>query len=262
MIAPKKSLGQHWLHDLASLKAMVDAAHIGPVDDVLEIGPGLGTLTAKLAARARHVTCVEFDAALAKALTTRVPASNVTVVHQDILGFDLTKLPANYKVAANLPYYITSKIVRMLLESPNPPLEAALLVQKEVAERMAAHPGRMSILAVAVQFYAEPTLGPIVPAELFTPPPKVDSQIISLGRRTKPLFVDVDPALYFRVVRAGFSEKRKTLRNSLSGGLHLEKTEVERVLATAGVQSESRAEQLSLDDWYRLTKACAAQSVV
>lgn len=252
MSAPKKSLGQHWLHDLIALRAMADAAHIGPDDNVLEIGPGLGTLTAELADRAKHVTSVEFDPELAEALPARVPAQNVTVLHQDILKFDLTKLPAGYKVAANLPYYITSKIVRLLLESPNPPLESALLVQKEVAERMAAEPGDMSILAVAVQFYAEPTLGPVVPAALFTPPPKVDSQIIGLKRRAQPLFDDLEPDEFFFVVRAGFSEKRKTIRNSLSGGLRLEKPAVEELLAVAKVSPQARAEQLSLDDWHRV----------
>jgi 16S rRNA (adenine1518-N6/adenine1519-N6)-dimethyltransferase len=253
--APKKSLGQHWLHDLYSLRAMADAAHIGPDDNVLEIGPGLGTLTAELADRAKHVTSVEFDTELAAGLAARVPSANVTIVHSDILKFDLTKLPRDYKVAANLPYYITSKIVRMLLESNNPPLESALLVQKEVAERMAANPGDMSILAVAVQYYAEPTLGPEVPAELFTPPPKVDSQIIALKRREKALFDDVDTNDYFRMVRAGFGEKRKTLRNSLSGGLHLEKPQVEALLEAARVDAKARAEQLGLEDWYRLAKA-------
>jgi 16S rRNA (adenine1518-N6/adenine1519-N6)-dimethyltransferase len=257
MSAPKKSLGQHWLHDLRSLREMADAAHVGPNDTVLEIGPGLGTLTAELADRSKRVIAVEFDTELAAGLNARVPAENVQIVHQDILKFDLTKLPRDYKVAANLPYYITSKIVRMLLESSNSPLESALLVQKEVAQRMAAYPGDMSILAIAVQFYAEPTLGPIIPAELFTPPPKVDSQIIGLKRRAKPLFEDVKPEDYFFVVKAGFSEKRKTLRNSLSGGLRMEKATVEDLLEVAKVSAKARAEELSLQDWYRLTKTYA-----
>ena len=255
MITPKKSLGQHWLHDLRALREMADAAHIGPRDTVLEIGPGLGTLTAELADRAKRVISVEFDAELAAGLAARVPAHNIQIVHQDILKFDLTQLPRDYKVAANLPYYITSKIVRTLLESPNSPLESAILVQKEVARRMAAQPGDMSILAVSVQFYAEPTLGLVVPAELFTPPPKVDSQIISLKRRNSPLFADIEAREYFHVVRAGFGEKRKTLRNSLSGGLHKEKTEIEALLSAAKLQPTARAEELGLEDWYRLTKA-------
>lgn len=257
-VIPNKSLGQHWLHDIYSLRSMAAAAHVGLDDTVLEIGPGLGTLTAELTGLAKHVIAVEFDPELAAGLAARVPAKNLEVVHSDILKFDLTKLPRDYKVAANLPYYITSKIVRLLLESPNPPLEAAILVQKEVAERMAAKPGDMSVLAVGVQFYAEATLGPVVPAELFTPPPKVDSQIIALKRRIEPLFPDVTSQDYFRMVRAGFGEKRKTLRNSLSGGLHLEKAEVEKLLEAAAVDPKARAEQLGLDDWYSLTKAYAA----
>lgn len=256
-VIPNKSLGQHWLHDLYSLRSMADAAHVEPADTVLEIGPGLGTLTAELAGRAKRVIAVEFDPELAAGLAARVPAKNLEVVHSDILKFDLTKLPRDYKVAANLPYYITSKIVRMLLESPNPPSEVAILVQKEVAQRMAAEPGHMSVLAVSVQFYAEATLGPIVPAELFTPPPKVDSQIIGLKRRATPLFPDVASQDYFRMVRAGFGEKRKTLRNSLSGGLHIEKPEVEKLLEVASVDPKARAEQLGLDDWYKLVKAYA-----
>jgi len=253
--APKKSLGQHWLYDVNSLRAMADAAHIGPNDEVLEIGPGLGTLTAELAGRAKHVTSVEFDPELAEGLAMHMSAKNVTVVHLDILKFDLTNLPRNYKVAANLPYYITSKIVRMLLESPNPPREWSLLIQKEVAHRMAAQPGDMSILGIAVQYYAEPTLGPVVLAELFTPPPKVDSQNIALKRHAKPMYGDIKTIDYVRVVRAGFGEKRKTIRNSLSGGLHMDKPQIEALLGAAGVNPRARAEQLDLDDWYRLTKA-------
>lgn len=254
MNKPKKSLGQHWLHDLESLHAMCEAAHIGAGDTVLEIGPGLGTLTIELTQRAKKVIAVEFDPDLAHELPTRVPAKNLEVVQHDILTFDLTKLPAGYKVAANVPYYITSKIVRLLLESQNPPSEIALLVQKEVAERIAARPGDMSILAVSAQLYAEATLGPVVPAELFTPPPKVDSQIIALKVRDEPLFGDVEVADLFRVVRAGFGEKRKTLRNSLSGGLHLEKPVVEQLLVAAQIAPTARAEQLSLDEWHRLAK--------
>lgn len=257
MTTPKKSLGQHWLHDLSSLHAMCEAAHIGPDDTVLEIGPGLGTLTIELVQRAKKVVAVEFDRDLARELPVRVSAANLEVINQDILKFDLTKLPVGYKVAANVPYYITSKIVRLLLESSNPPSEIALLVQKEVAERMAAERGAMSILAVATQFYAEATLGPIVPAELFTPPPKVDSQIIALKYRASPLFRDVSPETYFRMVRAGFGEKRKTLRNSLSGGLHLDKPAVEALLKTAHIDPQTRAEQLGLEDWHALALAFA-----
>ena len=259
MNPPKKSLGQHWLRDPASLRAVADVAHIGPDDTVLEIGPGLGPLTAELVQRAKRVVAVELDNQLAATLSARVPAKNLDVVHADILAFDLSTLPAGYKVAANLPYYITSQIVRLLLGSANPPAALGLLVQKEVAQRMAAGPGGMSILAVAVQFYAEPVLGQVVSAEMFTPPPKVDSQVIGLRVRSRPLFADVPAADYFHVVRAGFSDKRKMLRNSLSGGLHLEKVATGQLLRDAGLPPQARAEELSLEDWHKLARAFAAR---
>lgn len=194
MNAPNKNLGQHWLHDLQTLQAICDAAELTAEDTVLEIGSGLGTLTAELAKRVKKVVAVEFDLALARSLSAYVPA-NVTVIRADILHFDFNQLPRGYKVVANLPYYITSKITRLLLESPSPPFIATLLVQKEVAERMAAQPGNMSVLAVAVQFYSEVMLGIVVPPHLFTPPPKVDSQLITLKRRQQPLFPDIDLSL-------------------------------------------------------------------
>lgn len=253
-MTPDKSLGQHWLTDQPTLQAIVDEAALKPDDEVLEIGPGPGALTQQLVQRARHVTAVEFDPRLATTLPKRVPAQNLTVIHGDILHFDLTQLPKEYKVVANLPYYITNKIVRLLLESPNPPQLATLLVQKEVAERMAAPPGAMSILSVATQFYTTVHLGPVVPAALFTPPPQVDSQVITLTRRRAPLFADCDPKLYFRVVRAGFAERRKKLRSSLSGGLHLDKTMVDTLLQRAHVLPDARAQELMLDDWYAIAK--------
>ncbi|HSH18689.1 MAG TPA: 16S rRNA (adenine(1518)-N(6)/adenine(1519)-N(6))-dimethyltransferase RsmA [Candidatus Saccharimonadales bacterium] len=249
---PKKSLGQHWLHDEASLWAMLDHAGVTGEDTVLEIGPGLGTLTKLLVAEAERVVAVEFDEALAAGLAKRVPADNLQVVRQDILQFDLTTLPADYKVVANIPYYLTSKLVRVLSESANSPAVAVLLVQKEVAERLAAKPGQLSILGVTSQFYWQVSLGLVVKAELFTPPPKVDSQIVVLQRRAEPLFPDVDTTQFFRLVKAGFGEKRKTLNNALSAGLHLEKPAVKQWLETAGVSPQLRAQNLSLDEWHTL----------
>jgi 16S rRNA (adenine1518-N6/adenine1519-N6)-dimethyltransferase len=254
-LAPNKQLGQHWLTDDTVLEAICREAALTVDDVVFEIGPGLGALTRHLARHAGRVIALEFDARLARELVRRPIAPNVQVLRGDIMQFDLTALPPGYKVVANVPYYITSKITRLLLESANPPGLATLLVQKEVAERMAAQPGDMSILAVSVQFYTEPRLGPLVPARLFTPPPEVDSRIITLMRQPQPRFPDVPAAEYFRVVRAGFGEKRKKLRNSLSGGLHLDKPAAEELLAKAGVPAGARAEELSLNDWYNLTKA-------
>jgi 16S rRNA (adenine1518-N6/adenine1519-N6)-dimethyltransferase len=252
MDTPKKSLGQHWLYDPRMLQAVAAAAEVTADDTVLEVGPGLGTLTKVLSAEAARVVVVEFDDELAQKLATRVPAANLRVVHEDILKFDLSQLPKDYKVAANIPYYLTSKLVRTLLESPNPPLVTSLLVQKEVAERLAARPGELSILGVSAQFYAEVELKEVVPAALFTPPPKVDSQIVQLRRRPTPLFDDVTAKDFFRIVRAGFSEKRKKLRSSLSGGLHLEKDVVDRLLEKAAISAQARAQELDLEDWHRL----------
>jgi 16S rRNA (adenine1518-N6/adenine1519-N6)-dimethyltransferase len=250
----KKSLGQHWLYDTASLQAMCDAAKIQPKDVVLEIGPGLGTLTELLVKRASQVIAVEFDDKLARELPGRVKSENLDIVSQDILSFDFTSLPAGYKVVANIPYYLTSNLIRVLSETPNPPSVAVLLIQKEVAERVAASPGQMSILSVTAQVYWETQLGPLVPAKLFTPEPKVDSQILILERRKKPLFNDLDLKLYFRVVKAGYSQRRKTILNSLSGGLQLDKETVKKLCEQTGIDPGRRAQTLSLEDWYWLHK--------
>ncbi|HSE29377.1 MAG TPA: 16S rRNA (adenine(1518)-N(6)/adenine(1519)-N(6))-dimethyltransferase RsmA [Candidatus Saccharimonadales bacterium] len=252
MPTPKKSLGQHWLFDSKSLGAICDAAEITPDDTILEIGPGLGPLTIELTQRAKNVIAVEFDEQLARELPSRVPAANLKVIHEDILKFNLNNLPQNYKVVANVPYYITSSLVRYLLESKNPPKTTVMLIQKEVAERICAKPGDMSILAISAQLYAETDLGVLVTADKFDPPPKVDSQVVILNKREKPLFKDLDVKKFFRIVRAGFGEKRKTLRNSLSGGLQLDKTKVETLLDKSGIAQTTRAQQLSLEDWHKL----------
>jgi 16S rRNA (adenine1518-N6/adenine1519-N6)-dimethyltransferase len=249
---PKKSLGQHWLDDPTSLDAMLDAADIGLEDTVLEIGPGPGTLTEELVEAAKKVVAVEFDEQLAAKLPDRVPADNLTVVRQDILGFDLTSLPPDYKVVANIPYYLTSNLLRVLCESPNHFSRAAILIQKEVAQRVCAKPGDMSLLSVSVQFYCEASLGLVVPAQLFTPPPKVDSQILQLQYRQQPLFPGIDTRHFFRMLKAGFSQRRKTLLNSLSAGLQLDRTATTALLEKAGISPGQRAQALSLEDWHRL----------
>lgn len=250
----KKSLGQHWLRDEASLDAIVEAAAVTAEDTVLEVGPGPGTLTQKLVECAKHVVAVEFDEALAEALPSRVPADNIDIWQGDILQFDLTTLPAGYKVVANIPYYLTSNLLRVLCESPNHFSKASVLIQKEVAERVCAKPGDMSMLSVSVQFYCEAKLDVLVPAELFTPPPKVDSQVLALTFRDKPLF-DVDTKAFFRVVKAGFAQRRKTLLNSLSGGLHLSREQTQQLLEQAHIQPSTRAQNLSLDQWHDLYQA-------
>lgn len=252
MDIPKKSLGQHWLTDEASLDAMLEAADIGLEDTVLEIGPGLGSLTEELVAAAKRLIAVEFDEALARKLPERVPAANLTVVQSDILSFDLTSLPPDYKVVANIPYYLTSNLLRVLCESPNHFSKAAILIQKEVAERVCAQPGGMSLLSVSVQYYCQASLGLVVPARLFTPPPKVDSQILKLTYRREPLFPGVNSKIFFRLVRAGFSQRRKTLLNSLSAGLQLDRQATAELLTAAGIVPSQRAQMLSLDQWHDL----------
>jgi 16S rRNA (adenine1518-N6/adenine1519-N6)-dimethyltransferase len=251
-VIPKKSLGQHWLHDDECLEAMVFGADVQADDTVLEIGPGLGTLTKKLLETGAKVVAVEFDHDLAEQLPSRVQHENLTVIEHDILTFDVTQLPPGYKVAANIPYYLTSNLLRTLCESGNPFSKASLLMQQEVAERVVASPGQMSLLAVSVQLYCEATLGEHVPAELFTPPPKVDSQILLLEYRTQSLFPDLDTKLFFRTVKAGFSMKRKKMRSSLATGLHIGKSEAELLLKSAGISPDLRAQALSLEDWHRL----------
>lgn len=246
----KKSLGQHWLHDSASLEAMAEG--VQQDDVVFEIGPGTGTLTEVLLAKGAQVVAVEKDESLLNPLQKKFENKNLRLINQGILEFDLTSLPAGYKVIANIPYYLTSKLVRVLSESPNPPDMAVLLVQKEVAERVAASPGSMSLLSVSAQLYWEVSLGREVPAKLFTPPPKVDSQILVLKRRIQPLFPDVDTKKFFQIVKAGFSERRKTVSNSLSGGLRISKEEARLKLEAANINPGLRAQALSLQNWYDL----------
>lgn len=255
MAGPKKSLGQHWLKDRDVLISIAEEATITQTDTVLEIGPGLGTLTSELLRRAKNVIAVELDQDLAAKLPGQFPGKNLEVVNQDILSFDLSRLPKNYVVVANVPYYITSKIIQLLTTSVNKPRIIVLLIQKEVAVRLAAKPGDMSILAVSAQLYADVRLGDVVPAEYFTPPPKVDSQVVIL--ETLPV-AKVQPAQekdLFRIVKAGFSAKRKKLRSSISSGLHISKPEAEELLKSVNINPDDRAEQLSIDDWLRLTKA-------
>jgi len=249
MTGPKKSLGQHWLQDREVLAHIADSAEIATDDTVLEIGPGLGTLTSELLRRANKVIAVEFDPDLARKLPGQFPGKNLEVVQEDILSFDLSKLPTGYKVVANVPYYITSKIVQKLMTAENKPACAVLLVQKEVAERLAASPGDMSILAISAQVFAEVSLGDAVPAELFTPPPKVDSQVVILSTRQQALVNPDEEKAFFRMVKAGFSAKRKKLRSSLSGGLGITKADAELLLDEAGISPNARAEDLSIDHW-------------
>ena len=246
---PNKELGQHWLKDKLILSEIVDSAAIQPTDTVLEIGPGLGTLTSGLLNASKNVVAVEFDEDLASKLPAQFPGKNLEVIHDDILSFDLNSLPTNYVVVANVPYYITSKIVHKLMTAENKPRIAVLLVQKEVAQRIAAKPGDMSILGISAQVYAEATLGIEVGKVFFTPAPKVDSQVIILKTRLEPLVSSDSEKEFFQLVKAGFSEKRKKLRSSLSGGLGISKQQADTLLKESGISMEARAQELSVEDW-------------
>ncbi len=249
---PNKSLGQHWLRDRLLLEAIVESGDITSEDTVLEIGPGLGTLTSVLLGRVKKVIAIEFDPSLARKLPAQFPGKNLEVISGDILSFDLSTLPSGYKVVANLPYYITSKIIQKLLTSSNPPTRSVLLVQKEVAERLAAAAGKMSLLALSAQIFSEVKLGEVIPAKFFTPPPKVDSQVVILSGRAHPQVPLPQQKEFFRVAKAGFSQKRKKLRSSLAGGLHIEKTNIEALLEKASISPDARAEDLSIGDWQTL----------
>jgi 16S rRNA (adenine1518-N6/adenine1519-N6)-dimethyltransferase len=259
---PKKELGQHWLRDIATLDAIIDAAQVEQGDTVLEIGPGLGTLTARLLKKGATVIAVEFDRVLARNLHAgltkqlgEATTSKLSVIESDILSFDFTKLPAGYKVVANIPYYLTSHLIRILGESSNAPDMAALLVQKEVAERVCANPGDMSLLSVSAQVFFDAYLGIFVPAALFTPPPKVDSQVLLLVKHAEPLVPIDQQKAFFRLVKAGYGERRKKLRSSLSGGLHISKDEADELLLSAGINGDLRAQALSITDWQKLFSA-------
>jgi 16S rRNA (adenine1518-N6/adenine1519-N6)-dimethyltransferase len=254
LIVAKKSLGQHWLINRNSLQAVVDAGNLSKNDVVLEVGPGEGVLTKPLCNRASRVIAVELDEDLVRLLPKRVRANNLEIIYEDILKFDTTILPKNYKVVANIPYYLTSHLIRTLLESLNPPSMMVLLMQKEVAERIAAKPGAMSMLSVSAQFYTDTELKQVVPADHFDPIPKVDSQIIVLNRLEKPRFQRVDTKQFFQVVRAGFSARRKKLRSSLSGGLQIPKQQIDQILELTDIDENARAQELSLAQWYELYK--------
>ncbi len=251
---PKKELGQHWLKDREILSSIADAADLSVSDTVLEIGPGLGTLTSELLRRAGRVVAVEFDRDLAAKLPGQFPGKKLDVITSDILSFDLSVLPSDYKVVANVPYYITSKIVEKLMTAKNRPSRIVLLVQKEVAERLAAGPGDMSMLSISAQVYAEVSLGPIVRAEYFTPPPKVDSRVVIMRSRVRSIVDENIERSFFRLVKAGFSARRKKLSSSLAGGLSISKQQAIDLLNSVDIDPNFRAQDLSLEQWLALTK--------
>jgi 16S rRNA (adenine1518-N6/adenine1519-N6)-dimethyltransferase len=249
---PDKKLGQNFLQDPFALESIAAAAEIQPMDIVLEIGPGLGSLTRYLAVSARQVVAVELDADLIpplKAVTK--PYKNIRIIHGDILKISPKELihEPGYLVVANIPYYITSAIIRHLLEKDPKPRRIVLTIQKEVADRICAKPGDMSLLALSVQVYGKPRVVNRIPANAFFPAPKVDSAVLCVDIYESP---KIQPELldnFFKLIKAGFSQKRKTLRNSLSSGLHISSTEAEGLLKKANIDPMRRAETLSIEEW-------------
>lgn len=266
-LRPRKRLGQNFLTDRGVLKQILAAAEISSEDDVLEIGAGLGMLTEALAERAQRVVAVEVDEGLVAILRARLESlPNVRVVLGDILSLDIANLmregnapeASPYKVVANIPYYITSAVLRHILEASVRPQLIVLMVQKEVAQRVVAGPGQMSLLAVSVQFYGLPRLVARVPARAFYPAPKVDSAIVRIDPHRQLPIEDGEIAAFFEVVRAGFAQRRKQLRNALAHGLSLPRDDVSRAMGRAGIEERRRAQSLSLADWVALHRALNA----
>jgi 16S rRNA (adenine1518-N6/adenine1519-N6)-dimethyltransferase len=255
-----KGLGQHFLVDRLSLDAVMVAGELTPEDTVLEIGPGLGTMTVPLTQAVSQVVAVEQDPVLAQLLERDRP-TNLKVVAGDIMQFDLGTLPEGYKVVANIPYYLTSNLLRRLLEAENQPQLLSLLIQKEVAQRVVAKPGKMSILAVSVQYYGQPEVVQMVPRQLFWPPPNVDSAILQIRVGDQPAF-EADRDKLFRLVKAGFGERRKMLKNSLAGGLNMSMELAAGLLDAAGLAPTARAQELSLPEWERLYRETVRIGVV
>ena len=255
----KRSLGQNFLVDRRVLARVVDAAELSPSDQVLEIGPGRGILTERLAESAGHVTAVELDDALAARLSARfADRPNVRIVAGDARTVDVGELldtSAGYKLVANLPYYAATPIVRRFLEMGDGPSLMVVMVQREVARSMTAAPGGMSLLSVATQLYGRPRVVATVPPRAFRPAPKVTSAIVRIDVYECPALELSSEQDFFRLVRAGFSARRKQLRNALSQGLAVPAAEAEVLLGRAGIDPKRRAETLSMAEWGALYEA-------
>jgi 16S rRNA (adenine1518-N6/adenine1519-N6)-dimethyltransferase len=253
-LRPRKGLSQSFLVDRRVSASIARAADLGPADAVLEIGPGLGILTRELLQRAGHVVAVELDAQLAPALPGLLgEPANLEVVHGDALALDpATLFPGPYKVVANLPYHITSPLLLRLLGVPHPPTRLVVMIQKEVAERIAAPVGQLSYLAVAVQLYAEPRIVRTVPASAFHPRPKVDSAVLRLDVRPAPAVAPEAPQALLQLVQAGFKQPRKQLRNSLAEGLGCKPADAEALLRRGAVDPARRPQTLSVAEWGQL----------
>ena len=259
-IAPRKSLGQNFLHDPGALEKIAASAELTPDDTVLEIGPGTGALTEYLAEVAKRVICIEIDQRMKPILDHQLaPYPNVWVIYQDILTVDVPALvqPDEYVVVANLPYYITTPIIAQLLDSAHKPRRMVLMVQAEVAERMVAQPDDMNQLAVGVQFYGKAQIINRLKPAAFWPRPNVDSAVVRIDVYDAPQVHVPDEKTFFRVVRAGFGQKRKQLKNSLGAGLGMKAQEAALLLEQAQIDPRRRAETITLAEWAALAHVVA-----
>jgi len=256
---PKKGLGQNFLVDDQALQKVMAAAEVTRESAVLEVGPGLGSLTRYLAAYARRVVAVELDGDLFPALEQVVGGfGNVTLVQGDILEQNPAELmgEAGYLVCANIPYYITSALIRHLIEAPLKPARLALTVQREVAERICAQPGDMNLLALSVQVYGSPKVIDRIPAGAFYPAPDVDSSILRIDIADRPAVHEDQLDIFFKLIKAGFGQKRKMLKNTLAAGMHWQPAEAVARLESCGIDPHRRAETLSLEEWGRMAAGC------
>lgn len=251
----KKSLGQNWLKNRDILLDIADSANVEDVETVLEIGPGLGTLTSALFKFFDKVIAVELDDRLAANLPKSFPGKNLQVIHEDILKVDLDSLnlPEKYVVAGNIPYYITSPIIEKFLNAKQKPAKIVFLIQKEVAERIVAQKGDYTVLSLASQNLAKVSLGPLVKREFFTPPPKVDSQVIILEPRQEALVSEKAIAL----AKLGFSFPRKKLIGNLITILKLPKETIEKNFVELGISLDARPSDLDHQDWEKLAQRLA-----
>ena len=254
----RKGLGQNFLVDGSILKKIASAAELTSSNTVIEVGPGLGVLTETLVEQTGKVIAIELDNNLANILKTHFSESNkVTVLNEDVLKVnpaDILGTETNYKVVANLPYYITSAVIRHFLEASAKPTMMVLMVQKEVAQQITAQPGEMSLLSVSVQLYGKPTIVSKVAARCFYPAPNVDSAILKIAVYAQPKIAPGDITGFFDIVRAGFSANRKQLPNSLANGLKIPKSDIIPLLEKAGIDPKRRAETLTIVEWGVLYK--------
>lgn len=253
-IFPLKRLGQNFLISRAVLKRIIEAAEIQKNETILEIGPAVGTLTLELVKRAKMVITVEKDERMIEILKKNLGGyGNIRFIQGDILKYDLSK-QKRYKIVANIPYYLTSPLIRKVLEFENKPKLIVLMVQKEVAQRICAKPPKMNLLAVSVQFYSKPEIITYVSKKSFWPEPKVDSAILKIIPTIDSERIKIDKNLFFEIARAGFSQPRKQIANNLSKMLGLEKEKIKVWLWKNKISPNQRAETLGIKNWINLVK--------